>query len=110
MLKAAQGVTSSLRGLNFAQYVADENLRLATERRVEIICEAARRMPSPLNEAGYLPALCQRSRPSPERQAPHDRPCPHQEGGVCVEVNQRAAGTGGRHTPARAGCRRRSWW
>jgi len=51
MLKAAQGVASSLRGLNFAQYAADENLRLATERRVEIIGEAARRISPDLKGA-----------------------------------------------------------
>lgn len=51
MLKAAQGVVSSLRGLAFAQYAADENLRLATERRIEIIGEAARRISRELKEA-----------------------------------------------------------
>jgi uncharacterized protein with HEPN domain len=51
MLKAAQGVASSLKGLTFAQYAADENLRLATERRIEIIGEAARRISSELKEA-----------------------------------------------------------
>jgi uncharacterized protein with HEPN domain len=44
MLRAAQGVTTSLQGLTFAHYAADENLRMATERRVEIIGEAARRI------------------------------------------------------------------
>ena len=51
MLKAAQGVASSLRGFSFAQYAADENLRLATERRIEIIGEAARRISPVLKEA-----------------------------------------------------------
>src|SRR5262249_10227759 len=44
MLNAAQGVVSSLRGRTFAHYVEDEDLRLATERRIEIIGEAARRI------------------------------------------------------------------
>lgn len=44
MLNAAQGVVSTLEELTFAQYMADENLRLATERRIEIIGEAARRV------------------------------------------------------------------
>jgi uncharacterized protein with HEPN domain len=51
MLKAAQGVASSLQGLTSAQYAADETLRLATERRVEIIGEAARRISPELKEA-----------------------------------------------------------
>lgn len=51
MLKAAQGVASSLQGLSFAQFEADENLRLATERRIEIIGEAARRISPELKEA-----------------------------------------------------------
>jgi uncharacterized protein with HEPN domain len=51
MLKAAQGVVSSLRGFSFVQYAADENLRLATERRIEIIGEAARRISPELKEA-----------------------------------------------------------
>lgn len=44
MLNAARGVVTSLQGLSFDQYTADENLRLATERRIEIIGEAARRI------------------------------------------------------------------
>src|SRR5438046_2139180 len=51
MLNAAQGVVSSLQGLTFAKYAADENLRLATERRIEIIGEAARRISSELKDA-----------------------------------------------------------
>ena|SRR5436309_12708031 len=51
MLKAAQGVVSSLQGFTLEQYVADENLRLATERRVEIIGEAARRISTTFKEA-----------------------------------------------------------
>ncbi|HVT18235.1 MAG TPA: HepT-like ribonuclease domain-containing protein [Thermoanaerobaculia bacterium] len=51
MLTAAQGVASSLQGLTFEQYAADENLRLATERRIEIIGEAARRISMELKES-----------------------------------------------------------
>jgi uncharacterized protein with HEPN domain len=51
MLNAAQGIVSSLEGITFAQYAADENLRLATERRIEIIGEAARRISAELKEA-----------------------------------------------------------
>jgi uncharacterized protein with HEPN domain len=51
MLKAARGVASSLKGLTVEQYAVDENLRLATERRIEIIGEAARRISLELKEA-----------------------------------------------------------
>jgi uncharacterized protein with HEPN domain len=51
MLKAAQGVASSLQGLTLADYASDENLRLATERRLEILGEAARRISPELREA-----------------------------------------------------------
>lgn len=51
MLNAARGIVSSLEGITFAQYTADENLRLATERRIEIIGEAARRISTELKEA-----------------------------------------------------------
>ncbi len=51
MLKAAQGIVSSLAGITFPQYTADENLRLATERRIEIIGEASRRISMELKEA-----------------------------------------------------------
>jgi uncharacterized protein with HEPN domain len=51
MLNAAQGVVSSVEGITFAQYAADENLRLATERRIEIIGEAARRVSPDFKEA-----------------------------------------------------------
>ena len=44
-------MVSSLRELSFTQYAADENLRLATERRIEIIGEAARRISPELKEA-----------------------------------------------------------
>ena len=51
MLNAARGIVSSLEGVAFAQYAADENLRLATERRIEIIGEASRRISAELKEA-----------------------------------------------------------
>lgn len=51
MLNAAQGVVSHLHGVTYEQYSADENLRLATERRIEIIGEAARRVTSDFKEA-----------------------------------------------------------
>ena len=51
MLKAAQGVVVSLQQFSLAQYGDDENLRLATERRIEIIGEAARRISAPFKEA-----------------------------------------------------------
>ncbi|MFL6233002.1 MAG: DUF86 domain-containing protein [Thermoanaerobaculia bacterium] len=51
MLNAARGIVSSLAGITFAQYTADENLRLATERRIEIIGEAARRISAELKAA-----------------------------------------------------------
>jgi uncharacterized protein with HEPN domain len=44
MLKAAQGAVASLQERTFAQYMENEDLRLATERRIEIIGEAARRI------------------------------------------------------------------
>jgi uncharacterized protein with HEPN domain len=50
-MKAAQGIVSSLAGITFTQYTADENLRLATERRIEIIGEASRRISLELKEA-----------------------------------------------------------
>jgi uncharacterized protein with HEPN domain len=51
MLNAGRGVVASLRGITFARYEADENLRLATERRIEIIGEAARRISAEFKEA-----------------------------------------------------------
>jgi len=44
MLNAARGVVDSLSVVTFDQYSTDETLRLATERRIEIIGEAARRI------------------------------------------------------------------
>ncbi|HKI06618.1 MAG TPA: HepT-like ribonuclease domain-containing protein [Thermoanaerobaculia bacterium] len=51
MLNAARGVVSALQGFTFVQYMADENLRLATERRIEIIGEAARRISAELKDS-----------------------------------------------------------
>lgn len=44
MLQHARGVVRAVRGRTFAEYAADEDLRLAIERRIEIIGEAARRV------------------------------------------------------------------
>ena len=44
MLQAARGVVASLENVSLEQYRLEENLRLAVERRVEIIGEAARRV------------------------------------------------------------------
>ena len=41
MLEAARGVVRSAENLTFKEYRVDENLRLAIERRIEIIGEAA---------------------------------------------------------------------
>jgi uncharacterized protein with HEPN domain len=51
MLDAGRGVVGSLKGLNIEQYRADENLRLATERRIEIIGEAAGRVSQDVQQA-----------------------------------------------------------
>jgi uncharacterized protein with HEPN domain len=51
MLNAAQGVLSSLRGFTFEQFAEDENLSLATQKRIEIIGEAARRISTEFKEA-----------------------------------------------------------
>jgi uncharacterized protein with HEPN domain len=51
MLTAARGVVESLQGLTFQEYLSDENLRLATERRIEILGEAARRLSGVFKEA-----------------------------------------------------------
>ncbi len=42
---------SSLKGQTFEQFTSDENLRLATERRIEIIGEAARRISADFKDA-----------------------------------------------------------
>jgi len=44
MVSATRGIASSIAGLRFEDYSANENLRLAVERRVEILGEAARRL------------------------------------------------------------------
>jgi uncharacterized protein with HEPN domain len=41
---AAEGIVKSTSGASFEDYLNDENLRLATERRIEIIGEAANRV------------------------------------------------------------------
>jgi uncharacterized protein with HEPN domain len=51
MLNAARGVVVSLRDTSFAGYMKNEDLRLATERRIEIIGEAARRISPEFKEA-----------------------------------------------------------
>lgn len=42
MLNHAREIVETLSGIPFERYLADRNLRLATERRIEIIGEAAR--------------------------------------------------------------------
>ena len=44
MLQHARGVVGALRGRTLNEYLGDEDLRLAIERRIEIIGEAARRV------------------------------------------------------------------
>jgi uncharacterized protein with HEPN domain len=44
MLEHARGVTRAVQGRSVADYLADEDLRLAIERRLEIIGEAAKRV------------------------------------------------------------------
>ena len=44
MLTAAKGIAASVQSLTLERYLGDENLRLAVERRIEIIGEAARRI------------------------------------------------------------------
>jgi uncharacterized protein with HEPN domain len=44
ILTAAEGIVLSVAGLELEHYLASENLRMAVERRVEIIGEAARRV------------------------------------------------------------------
>ena len=51
MLQHARGIVRGLQGRTIAQYLADEDLRLAIERRLEIIGEAARRVSLPIQEA-----------------------------------------------------------
>ena len=51
MLEAARGVVRSVEDFTFKQYQADENLRLAIERRIEIIGEAAGRVSQAVQQA-----------------------------------------------------------
>ena len=51
MLEAARGIARSTKDLTFEEYQADENLRLATERRIEIIGEAAGRVSQGVRQA-----------------------------------------------------------
>jgi uncharacterized protein with HEPN domain len=51
MLEHARGVVQSLQGRDFEDYQQDENLRLAIERRIEIIGEAARRISPEFQQA-----------------------------------------------------------
>ncbi len=44
MLMHARGIMSAIAGKTLDDYLSDENLRLAVERRIEIIGEAARRV------------------------------------------------------------------
>jgi len=44
MLLTCRSVADSLSNVTLEQYIIDENLRLATERRIEIIGEAANRV------------------------------------------------------------------
>ena len=44
MHTAAKALVASLQNVSLEQYLADEDLRLAVERRLEIIGEAARRL------------------------------------------------------------------
>ena len=51
MLQHARGVMKAVQGLALDDYVADEDLRLAVERRVEIIGEAAGRVSAAFQQA-----------------------------------------------------------
>jgi uncharacterized protein with HEPN domain len=51
MQRHAEGAIKSLAGKTFAGYLADEDLRLANERRIEIIGEAAREVSSTFKDA-----------------------------------------------------------
>ena len=48
----AREIAETLRGRSFEEYLRDKNLRLATERRIEIIGEAARNV-SPAFQAAH---------------------------------------------------------
>ena len=51
MLTYAQEIEQTLRGVGFDRFRSDKNLRLATERRLEIIGEAARNVPRDFQDA-----------------------------------------------------------
>jgi uncharacterized protein with HEPN domain len=51
MLTYAKEIQSTVAGIPFAGYVGDKTLRLATERRLEIIGEAARNVSRAFQEA-----------------------------------------------------------
>jgi len=51
MLTYAEEICESLRGVTFEQYVRDKDRRMATERRLEIIGEAARHVSPAFREA-----------------------------------------------------------
>jgi uncharacterized protein with HEPN domain len=51
MLHHARGAADAVKGRTFAEYAADENLRFAVERRIEIIGEAAGRVSVAFREA-----------------------------------------------------------
>jgi uncharacterized protein with HEPN domain len=51
MLQHARGVVRAVEGRTLSAYVADEDLRLRVERRIEIIGEAARRVSDAFREA-----------------------------------------------------------
>ncbi|MBP7906262.1 MAG: DUF86 domain-containing protein [Alphaproteobacteria bacterium] len=44
MLEQCRGISVSVEGRSFSAYCADENLRYALERRIEILGEAAKRL------------------------------------------------------------------
>jgi len=51
MLEHARGVVQALQDRSVVEYLADENLRLAIERRIEIIGEAANRISTGFQDA-----------------------------------------------------------
>jgi uncharacterized protein with HEPN domain len=51
MLNYCRAVAAAVQGRTFADYCANDDFRLAVERRVEIIGEAARRVSTVLREA-----------------------------------------------------------
>jgi uncharacterized protein with HEPN domain len=51
MLEYAREIEQTVGGLTFEHYMRDKTLRLATERRIEIIGEAARNVSRPFQES-----------------------------------------------------------